>query len=179
MDIVFTRSRDRRDVTFVTRRDGVRLSVPVFGKLDPIPHDLAHYVVERELELRDGFWGSVADGAIFTGMHVLEGRQPPHARERSQALQKTNGRGILFAEVVVDATLRAHKGEPLGNAALPVEYLGMRTRAERDELLAGLRFPIEEMCDRWAALAEGDTLLVDWPEARAHSRRRAAHHAGR
>jgi hypothetical protein len=85
MDIRVWRSAGSQQATLATRRDGVRLSVPVFGKLDPLPHDLAHYVVERELGLPDGFWGSVAAGAIFAGMVVLEGRQPPHARERSRA----------------------------------------------------------------------------------------------
>jgi hypothetical protein len=65
MDIAFTRSHDRRDETAVTRQDGVRLSVPVYGPLEPSPHDLAHYVVELELGLQDGFWASVAAGAIF------------------------------------------------------------------------------------------------------------------
>jgi hypothetical protein len=54
MDICFIRSTDRHDQTIVTRQDGVRLSVPVYGPLDPIPHHLAHYVVEMELGLRDG-----------------------------------------------------------------------------------------------------------------------------
>ncbi|HEX3272686.1 MAG TPA: hypothetical protein VHR15_18725 [Ktedonobacterales bacterium] len=48
------RSTDRWDQTIVTRQDGVRLSAPVFGPLEPIPQDLAHYVVEKELGLRDG-----------------------------------------------------------------------------------------------------------------------------
>lgn len=46
MDMAFARSRDRRARTVATRADGVRLAVLVFGKLDPIPHDLAHFLVE-------------------------------------------------------------------------------------------------------------------------------------
>ncbi|SRR6266487_1175032 len=77
MDILFIQSGHRRIETIVTRQDGVRLSVPVYGRLDPIPHDLGHYVIELELELQDGFWGSVATGALFGGMHILAGRQRP------------------------------------------------------------------------------------------------------
>ena len=54
MDIRFIRSNNRLDQPIVTRQDGVRLSVPVFGPLEPIPHDLAHYVVEKTVGLRDG-----------------------------------------------------------------------------------------------------------------------------
>jgi hypothetical protein len=46
MDILFIQSGHRRVETIVTRRDGVRLSVPVFGPLEPIPHDLARSLRE-------------------------------------------------------------------------------------------------------------------------------------
>jgi hypothetical protein len=178
MEIIFTRSRDRRDATIVTRRDGVRLSVPVYGKLDPIPHDLAHYVVERELGLRDGFWGSVAEGAVFAGMRILDGRQRPHVRERSQELQRANGRGILFAELVVEAVMRTIMGVRLGNEPLAIEHAGLRTRADRDALLARLRPAAEAMCARWGETAPGGTLTVSWADVplwatRQHGRRAA------
>jgi hypothetical protein len=164
MDIIFTHSRDRRDQTVVMRQDGVRLRVPVYGKLDPAPHDLAHYVIERELGLRDGFWGSVADGAVFAGMAILDGRQRPHARERSREVQRANARGILFAEVAVEALMRAVSGERLSDEALPVEHAGVRTRSDRDAMLLQLRPAMAEMCACWREVPMGDTLLVSWPD---------------
>jgi hypothetical protein len=170
MDIVFRQSGHRREATVVRRHDGVRLSVPVFGKLEPIPHDLAHYVVERELGLQDGFWASVAAGAIFGGMAILEGRQPPHARERSRALIKANHHGILFAEVVVDAVMRAVRGDSLGADPLPIESPVVRssTRAERDALIAQLLPATHTMCAQWQAVPLGETLLLVWPDRADH-----------
>ena len=83
MDILFIQSGYPRVETIVTRQDGVRLSVPVFGPLDPIPHDLAHYVVERELGLQNGFWGSVA----FPHHEALpfSGRRPTPSQFRSSS----------------------------------------------------------------------------------------------
>jgi hypothetical protein len=166
MDILFRQSGHHREATVVMRHDGVRLSVPVYGKLDPIPHDLAHYVIERELGLQDGFWASVAAGAIFGGMAILKGRQPPHARERSRALMKANHQGILFAEVVVDAVMRAVKGEPLGVDPLPVEspVVRSRSRAERDALIVRLLPAMQAMCAWWQAVPLGETLLLVWPD---------------
>jgi hypothetical protein len=179
MDIVFTRSHDRRDQTVVVRQDGVRLRVPVFGKLNPIPHDLAHYVAECELRLHDGFWGSVADGAVFTGMAILDGRQRPHARERSREVQRANARGILFAEVVVEALMRAVSGERLSDEALPVEYAGVRTRADRDAILIALRPAMEAMVARWREVPMGGTLLVSWPDQPVRRTHRSTHHTPR
>lgn len=166
MDILFRQSGHHREATVVLRHDGVRLSVPVYGKLEPIPHDLAHYVIERELGLQDGFWASVAAGAIFGGMAPLEGRQPPHARERSHALMKANHQGILFAEIVVSAVMCALKGELLGMDPLPVEspVVRSRSRAERDALIARLLPATQAMCARWQTVPLGETLLLVWPD---------------
>ena len=164
MEIVFVRSEHRRVPSVVTRGDGVRLSVPVFGPLEPMPHDLVHFAVERELGLREGFWGSVASGAIFDGMRVLEGRQRPHARERSRAVLKANQRGVLFAELLVALALRVVKGERLENAPLPLDFRLAHTRADRDALIERMRPAVEEMCDRWREVPMGDVLLVQWPE---------------
>jgi hypothetical protein len=179
MEMLFRQSGVNRDVTLVTRSDGVRLSVPVFGKLDPIPHDLAHFVIEEELALHDGFWGSVAAGAIFEGMRILGGRQRPHARERSRALMKAHHQGILFSEIMVDVVLRAVNGEPLGTDPLPIASpnIPSRTRADRDALIWQVLPAMQVMCDRWQATPPGATLLVVWPDqARRQGRvsRRAA-----
>ena len=174
MEIRFRQSVSGREATLVARDDGVGLSVPVYGKLDPLPHDLAHYVVERELGLPDGFWGSVAAEAIFAGMVVLDGRQPPHAR----AVMKANQRGILFSEVMVDAVVRAAHGESLGAGPLAVEsaHAPSRTRADRDALIARLLPPMRAMRARWWAVPEGEGLPLDWP---AQPARRARRHAAR
>ena len=178
MDITFYRSRDRADQTIVTRQDGVRLSVPVYGPLDPIPHDLAHFVVERELDLRQGFWASVADGAIYGGMRVLEGRQRPHARERSEALLKANHQHVLWAELLVGATLRAVEGTSLAEAARALDAWIDRVDASSSgiTLLKRLAPPTEAMCARWQSIPLGGTLLVEWPDRLARGEHRAPRH---
>jgi hypothetical protein len=181
MDIRFIRSTDRRDQTLVTRQDGVRLSVPVFGPLEPIPHDLAHYVVEMELGLRDGLWASIAAGAVLEGMKVLSGRQRPHAKERSRAIQIANHRGILLGELAVDVALRAIKGEPLDGEPYTIDYPSLSLRARKDHvaLAQRVRPAIEAMIARWQAIPMGDALVVSWPDnqtVRVEIAKRRTHH---
>jgi hypothetical protein len=168
MDICFIRSTNRQDQTIVTRQDGVRLSVPVFGPLEPIPHDLAHYVVEKELDLHDGLWASIAAGAVLEGMKVISGRRPPHAKERSHAIQVANHRGILLAELAVDTVLRAIKGEPLGDEPYIIDppALSLRTRKDHVALAQRVRPEMEAMIARWQAIPMGETLIVSWPDTR-------------
>lgn len=186
MEIVFIQSGHRREPSLVMRDDGVGLTVPVFGPLEPIPHDLAHYVIERELGLEDGFWGTVAAGGVFEGMRIVSGRQRPHARERSQALMQTHHRSILFSELVVDEAIRAVRDEPPGKGFLAVDHPNLRSAADRLALRARLRPAMEEMCVRWRAVPPGGVLTVVWetPVARRgagplSSAQRKSRHAGR
>src|SRR3712207_1186218 len=66
-----------------------------------LPHDMAHYVVERGLGFRRGFWGAVAAGAVFKGMQVVSGRRPPHAEARSEAVVKAEYLQLAAAELYV------------------------------------------------------------------------------
>src|SRR5262249_56302162 len=104
MQLTFTRHDERRYATVVVRDDGVTLFVPSFDQPTWLPHDLAHYVVERALGLTHGFWGSVAAGAVFSGMRVLKGRQPPHAAARSHEIlhELAASQQGTEAEVLVD-----------------------------------------------------------------------------
>jgi hypothetical protein len=177
MDIRFIRSTDRWDQTIVTRQDSVRLSVPVFGPLEPIPHDLAHYVVEKELGLRDGLWASIAAGAILEGMKVIFGRQRPHAKERSQAIQLTNHHGIMLAELAVGIVLDTIKGKPLHSIGSPT--MSLISHTDSVALVQKTRPAMEAMIARWQAIPMGDALVVSWPDnqtVRVEITKRRTHH---
>src|SRR5258706_10658835 len=81
---------DGRYETVMTRDDGVSFRIQGVGHAFAIPHDLAHYLVEKALSIEDGFWGSVASGAVFPSMTHLAGRRKPKASERSSTLLKAN-----------------------------------------------------------------------------------------
>lgn len=101
MQITVIRVDDRRYATTVTRDDGVTLSVPGYGFIHAMPHDLGHYAIEATLPLRHGFWDCVAEGAVFRGMTVLSGRRKPHADERSRGLMKRHADRLNEAETLV------------------------------------------------------------------------------
>jgi len=88
-------------MTHVRRDDGVTLELPSHAPLHRLPHDLAHFVVERALGLTPGFWGSIADGAVFGGMKVIPRRRPGRVEERSRQVMKDASPWITEAEAVV------------------------------------------------------------------------------
>lgn len=88
MLVVFTKQKSRAYTVTVERTDRVRLQFHGVGKKFLVPHDLEHLIVESELNMRQGFWGCVADGALFSGMTIIDGRQKTHAKLKSQSNEK-------------------------------------------------------------------------------------------
>jgi hypothetical protein len=160
---------DGRYETLIRRDDGVSFHIKGVAHRFAIPHDLAHFLVEQALGLRQGFWGSIADGAVFPSMTHLEGRRKPKAAERSGTVLKANARALTEAEVLVrifnDAIEQGHtQTSPMLCGHLKERWAapGSRPReisqANIAEIFAGYR----EMQSRWRNLPVGGTLELFW-----------------
>jgi hypothetical protein len=173
MQIIFRRTGLRSYATLAVRDDRVAVSIPSFDRPTSLPHDVAHFVVERELGLARGFWGCVADGAIFPGMTVVSGRQSARAAERSRSVIRDAGQRGTEAEVLVGTMLRI--AEAHLDATWPVAREILRdmwapagpshTPLTADE--------VRRICDalrdagrRWHALPVGESMQVTWPALR-------------
>jgi hypothetical protein len=170
MKITFTRTGECTYTTVALRDDGVLLEIASSDRTLLLPHDLVHYVVERELGLPRGFWGAVAVGALFPSVKVISGRQPPHAAERSRAILREVQQYGPEAEVLGEVMLRLMQSGLEDNdaavrAALAKLYQprqpsrGPLAPEEVQRVCTELR----EVQQRWQALAEGESLTVSWP----------------
>ncbi len=100
-------------VATIHRRDGVIVQLHGYDQKFRVPHDIAHAVAERELDLADGVFGSIAGGALFAGMTVLAGKSRHDAAARSKRLLSRNSRALTRAEVMAGVVHDAveHRGE--------------------------------------------------------------------
>jgi len=170
MEIRIEKLDARRSQSVVTRDDKVTLRVAGYGPSQPLPHDLAHYVIEKEFKLRRGFWGSVAEGAIFPGMAVLAGRQRPHARERSEALCRANSRNVIEAEVIIGLAIELMKNKVPATSPYAMKAIAERLAPSKDSELGAITAAnlqrIDEglgvMARRWSGVKIGDALVVRW-----------------
>lgn len=169
-----TRLDERRYETLITRRDGVTYVVRGIGHMATIPHDLAHFAVERGLGVRQGFWGSVADGAVFGSLTYVSGRRKPHAAERSKQVLKDNQGRLTEIEVLVGLFNQAFE-EGLGPESPELRerlrrYVwtppGHRPRTFSDAEIAAVCAGWREMLERWPKLPVGGTMELVWPESR-------------
>jgi hypothetical protein len=170
MEIKVVKLDARRSQSLLTRDDRVTLRVTGYGPSQPMPHDLAHYVVEKELALRRGFWGSVADGALFPGTTVIAGRQRPHARERSDSLCKANSRNVTEVEVIVGLMVELMRNNVPATSRYAAKAATDRLAPRKDSELRAisaadlqrLNDGLSVMARRWSDVKVGDALVVQW-----------------
>jgi hypothetical protein len=120
MLVRFSRAVSGSTLATIRRRDGVVVELPGYDRKHRVPHDLAHVVAERELRLSGGVFGSIAGGAMFSSMRVVQGRPRHDAAERSKRLLRGNRRVLRLAEVmagVVHDAVERGRGEEIGAQA--------------------------------------------------------------
>ncbi|WP_020502453.1 hypothetical protein [Sciscionella marina] len=169
MRVWFPRLPDRmRAYSLVERGDGVRYRVHEGIASAHIPHDLVHFLIERELGEDGGFWGAVAAGAVFDSMEHLSGRRPPQSARRSARAKRERAHRLQRAELlpgvvarVVEEGITEHR----------------RVRAVAAEVLSTIPDPsvpeaeviaaageLERTARRWGSLVPGEELVFEWPE---------------
>lgn len=185
MEITFTKTDQRKYETLVRRDDGVVLSVPSPDRPASLPHDMAHYLVERELKLERGFWGCVAAGAVFDNLKVISGRRPPHAEDRSKAVIKAAGQQLAVSELylcVMVGVVRDGKENDwpvvcsrLDEVWRPFKEPRWPVSAE-EALRLGQAFREAEA--QWQALPVGQSITVSWQAHTNKGAQRARRSAG-
>ena len=170
--MVFPRLEDgSRAYSVVERSDGARFRLDGGVAGAQLPHDLAHLIVERETGLDAGFWGAVSAGAVFRSMTHLDGRRPPHARDRSAAVLRERRDGLRRAELVVWLTERVARGgvtstQRVRAAAREALSTMPGTSVDPERVIAAGR-ALREAEQRWARLRPGEEIVAEWPEPRS------------
>src|SRR5580693_2508086 len=78
MRVTFPRLPDHERAYALVERDDGAVYRLYGGQAGPrLPHDIMHFVVERELRIGDGIWGGIAAGIIFDTMQHVSGRRTP------------------------------------------------------------------------------------------------------
>lgn len=183
MRVTFPRLADHQHgYAVIERDDGVVYRMDGFTIMGPeLPHDLRHLIVERQLRVSDGIFGAIAAGTVWTSMHHLRGRRPPHAADRSAALKRSQRSRIMRAELLanlVEAVVALddpsrEEIQRLAHArlsAVPLVRPGTDPAAvvslPPPEALASAARALQVEAARWTRLRVGDQLVYEWPPRR-------------
>jgi hypothetical protein len=170
MEITFTKQTERDYQVFVRRDDGVLLQVRSFDRPRRLPHDIAHFVVENELQLDHGFWGLLAAGVMFSNTRVVAGRVRKEAAERSGSFLKRVGQEPIEAEVLVSVMLdiaeeRAETEWWMVKAKLDAAWKPRRSQLQHPICHNDVRRVCRELRiveQQWRALSVGKSITVRW-----------------
>ena len=182
MRVTFPRLADhQRGYAVIERDDGVVYRMDGFSVMGPdLPHDVRHLVVERELRVSDGIFGAVAAGTVWSSMHHLRGRRPPHAADRSEQLKRAQRGRVMRAELLANlveavAVLDDPSPDAIRRVAQAKLSVVPVTEPGRDpaeviampppEALAAAARALQVEAARWARLRVGDELVYEWPRA--------------
>jgi hypothetical protein len=182
MRVTFPRLADhQRGYSVVERDDGVVYRMDSFTTMrSELPHDIRHLIVERELRISDGIWGTIAAGTVYTSMSHLRGRRPPQAADRSAELKRGQRDRVMRAELLANlveavAVLddpSAAEIRRLTNAKLSVVAVtepgsdpGHVIAVPPPAALAAAARALQVEAARWARLRVGENLVYDWQPA--------------
>jgi hypothetical protein len=168
MRVTFPRLPDHeRAYALVERDDGVVYQL-YGGTAGPrLPHDIMHFVVERELRIGDGIWGGIAAGIVFDSMQYVSGRRPPHAAERSRQWLRGFTQPALRAELLADLVSSAAALDTLTRdkiRRLAADKLSVLPGTDVDPVvIATAAQALQVEAARWARLRVGAELCYEWP----------------
>jgi hypothetical protein len=180
MRVTFPRLPDHKRAYAVVERDDGAVYRLYGGLAGPrLPHDVRHFVVERELRITDGIWGGIAAGVVFSSMEHVSGRRPPHAGERSRELlagfRQPGLRAEALANLVERVAALEHPSD-LQIMTLAATQLAVLPPADAEvdpgEIAAAAQ-ALQVEAARWARLRVGEQLSYDWPRTALAARTRA------
>ena len=164
MQVRFERTGQRRYAVAVLRsRHGDLRMDPAPGYSELIPHDLVHWVVEKEFGLRDGIFGQLAAGGnAETFVPTEEPRTKAwarHVERRNRSTGTEMGRSEALVAQVYPRWLR-HSGHMPGGHY--VHQDPPRTDLS-DTDLARAFARLSSLSGTWRAVGVGESMTVEWP----------------
>jgi hypothetical protein len=146
---------------------GVSASRFEFPKKGPIPHDFVHWAVEKELGLKRGFWGMIAEGVAPADIQEIA-KAGGHASASRAEVPATEIVELIQAERVVECFEADFWGAPAHNetfreiAAVACAHSFVPCPTLNDEAIASIRARLAAFAKEWMAAPAGKRFDLVW-----------------
>lgn len=169
MKIAITKGR-AADAIAISRADGTRADTRVPHK-GPVPHDAAHWFVERAFALERGFWGMVAGGLHPEALLELA-KAAGHASAKRAGVPDAEIVQLLQAERIVEcfeADLwsggSGAESDLLAMAATACAGSHVAMPEVPDGAVAAARAGLASFAREWIVASEGHVAMLEWENA--------------
>ena len=185
MKVEFKKTGERRYAVKVLRDDLPELEMNPAPGFDPLmPHDLLHFLVEREFGLQNGIFGQIAKAGTAGTFHQTNAENS-NKRAASRIRRKTEKRGKKLLKENLDDCAKSERAtyvclyDWLSHSAdkklksrteemkLNVESIfGQMSETERisftNKKLSEIRTQMDELSERWSPLKVNESITLDW-----------------
>ena len=184
MKAIFQKKGERRYAVFIKREGFPDLEMnpaPGFDAL--MPHDLLHFLVEQELDLKNGIYGQIANGGTAGTFHTKTSDKSNN-RDESRERRKTAQRGKKLLKDGLDDCAKSERATYVsmfewlshsGEAKLKAKAFEMKVsvesvfkqmseneRASINKKLVQIRNRMDELSERWSKLKTGESISLEW-----------------
>lgn len=169
MNVTFTKTAERRYRVSV-EGPGLMASFmePAPGYDTRLPHDMAHFVVERELRIAGGVFGQLADGGHANTFRPQGERPRTRVVKRGKRLAEQRREDAMLSEKIVGIASRFWNSG--AHAAIPAAGV---EGVSADDLRRVLRV-FDEVSARWSRLRVGESMTLAWTGGIRAARQRRA-----
>ena len=156
MKVTFTKIH-AKGYSVSAEADGVIVTTfnPAPGYHPRLPHDVAHFIVEKELQILGGVFGQIAARGAA--------KSPRKAKRLKAEIAAANKKDALFSEhAIYAAQSRWEKHDIIPDTKIPAETI--------QRIIA----KFEDFATKWSVLPVGESVTLEWlnsPKA-AHRRTR-------
>lgn len=167
MDVEFRRTGERQYAVTVLSPGWPTLEMNPAPGYDPLmPHDLIHFVVERELRIRHGIFGQLADGGTAGTFRPVAGLGVPSRTAARQRRALARRGATLLRKGRVDSTV-SEQAADLCHRAWLARRAG--TTFAMNEGMPYSTMQVTRVCDvldelsvAWMTLGIGQALTLNW-----------------
>jgi hypothetical protein len=176
VEVAFKRTGERR-YTVTVFRDGLpphEFGGPGYDA--KMPHDLQHFIVERELGIKHGIFGFLAAGGESRGDEREHGREASRRRRKGKRRdermirqgKRADGDSSEAAAFLCWCEWLRRSGDARVKevaekiSSTPARVAEEARRLYGDESLARVCACMDELSDRWSRLAIGESFTVPW-----------------
>lgn len=152
----------------IVRTDGTRAET-TFPKKGTVPHDAVHWFVERELGLKQAFWGMVAQGQHPEAIGEIA-KAAGHASAARAEVPQAGIVELLQAERIVEC-FEADMWSPGGVAADLIAlaetacgYSHVPLPALDEAAVARIRLGLGMLAEGWVPAPVGHVLTLEWED---------------
>ena len=172
MDVQFRRSGTRRyGVTILRPGWPAFTKDPAPGFDEYLPHDLIHFIVERELGLTQGIFGQVAAGGTG-GTFLPEDSESLTSREASRRRRSLSKRseklkraGLRDTAASESAVYLVHTEWKLRRSGKAIPTSSKNPIPITTDQLARMCEQLDALSQKWVALKIGEAITLTWPES--------------